>query len=136
MDSPTARSILAALALAVVPAAQAASFDRFRDAEDGQLDLSDYLLRHRGVLPVPIVVTEPAVGYGGGVALAYFSQSFEERAEESRRLGEAVIPPDIAIGAGIKTENGTWAGGAGYMGFWDPDRWRYIGFAGKAELHL
>jgi hypothetical protein len=88
------------------------------------------------VLPVPIVVTEPAVGYGGGVALAYFSQSFEQRAEESRARGAPITPPDIALGFGIRTENGTQAGGAGYMGFWDRDCWRYLGAVGKAQLHL
>jgi hypothetical protein len=27
--------------------------DKLRDPEDGALDASDYLLRHRGVLPAP-----------------------------------------------------------------------------------
>lgn len=109
---------------------------KFRDPSDGHLDLSDYLLRHRGVLPLPIVVTEPAIGYGGGLGLAYFSQSFEERAEASRARGEAVQPPDISVAVGIATENGTWAAGAGHMGFWDDDRLRYTGGFGKVELHL
>jgi hypothetical protein len=135
MRRPVRRAVAGAL-LALGAQHAHALPERLVDAEDGAFDASDYLLRHRGILPVPIVVTEPAIGYGGGVALAYFSQSFEERAEDSRRRGEAVIPPDIAIGVGIKTENGTWAGGAGYMGFWDEDRWRYLGFAGKTELHL
>src|SRR4051812_1212732 len=108
--------------------------DKFRDETDGQLDLSNYLLRHRGVLPIPVIVTEPAVGYGGGLALAYFSQSFDERAEASRAKGARIVPPDIALGFGMKTENGTWAGGAGYLGFWDEDRWRYMGAVGKANL--
>src|SRR4051812_30587719 len=102
------RALAVALVLAcTAPGADAQTTSRFRDAEDGALDLSDYLLRHRGVLPVPILVTEPAIGYGGGVALAYFSQSFEESARASRERGEAVTPPDISIGVGIKTENGT-----------------------------
>src|SRR5690242_16208688 len=109
--------LLASLACAALPAWPLP--ERFTDPQDGELDLSDYLLRHRGVLPVPLVVTEPAVGYGGGVALAYFSQSFEQRAEESRARGEAIVPPDIAVGAAVRTENGTSLGGAGYMGFWD-----------------
>ena len=41
---------------------------RFFDPEDGQFDLSYFLENPRGFLPIPIVVTEPAVGYGGGVA--------------------------------------------------------------------
>ena len=109
---------------------------KLRDPEDGALDLSDYLLRHRGVLPVPIVITEPAVGYGAGVAAVYFSQSFAERAEASRARGERVTPPGITVVAALGTETGTRAFGAGHLGFWDQDRWRYAGFVGKPELHL
>ena len=131
------RSLLLAVGLcaAALPGVAGMS-DRFTDASDGELDLSDYLLRHRGALPIPIIVTEPAVGYGGGLGLAYFSQSFEERAEASRARGEPVQPPDVSVGVGLKTENGTWAGGIGHLGFWDGDRWRYMGALGKAQLHL
>ena len=45
---------------------------RFTDPEDGQLDMSDFLLKHKGALPVPIVITEPAVGYGFGLGLLFF----------------------------------------------------------------
>ena len=133
---PGIARLAAALAIAASTAAHGGLFDKFVDADDGRFDLSDYLLRHRGVLPIPLIVTEPAVGYGGGLALAYFSQSFEERAEESRRAGKPIQPPDIALGAGIATENGTWLAGAGYMGFWDSDRLRYLGAVGATELNL
>ena len=132
---PLALCVLVAAASLALPPARA-EIQRLRDADDGALDLSDYLLRHRGVLPVPIIVTEPAVGYGGGLAAVYFSQSFEERAEASRQRGEAVIPPDVSLLAGFKTENGTWGAAAGHMGFWDEGRWRYLGAVGKAELNL
>ena len=121
-------------ALALITTACLASFpasaipDRFKDPQDGALDVSDYLLRHRGVLPVPLVVTEPAVGYGGGVALAYFSQSFEDSAERARAGGQRVQPPDIIGAAGIRTETAraaaashTWASStrtAGVTGAW------------------
>jgi len=132
--------VRAAMALAMtactasLPAA--AIPDRFKDADDGALDLSDYLLRHRGVLPVPIVITEPAVGYGGGLGLMYFSQSFADSAEAARARGERVQPPDIAAAVGMKTENGTWAAGFGYLGFFDQDRWRYRGLFGTSQLFL
>lgn len=128
------RIFFALLVSASLPAS--ALPDVFFDEEDGRFDLSNYLLRHRGVLPVPIVITEPAVGYGAGIAAAYFSQSFEERANASRAAGKPIVPPDIAVGVGMKTENGTWAVGGGYMGFFDEGRWRYAGGAGKAELQL
>src|SRR4029079_912254 len=129
------RSTWFLLALACDLTAQAVP-EKFQDDEDSAFDLSNYLLRHRGVLPAPMVITEPAGGYGAGVALAYFSQSFADRAEASRAAGEPIIPPDIAVAAGAKTENGTWMLGAGYLGFWDHDRWRYTGALGKAELQL
>ena len=40
---------------------------RFRDPDDGQFDVSSFLEKPRGFLPVPVVITEPAVGYGGGM---------------------------------------------------------------------
>ena len=55
------------LLLAVTAAAQERN-SRFFDAEDGQFDLSYFLENPRGFLPIPIIVTEPAVGYGGGLA--------------------------------------------------------------------
>ena len=46
--------------------------DTLIDPEDGMLDASDYLASAHGFLPVPIVITEPAVGFGLGAAVAYF----------------------------------------------------------------
>ena len=37
----------------------------FTDPEDGAFDASEWLLDRRGLLPVPIIITEPAIGYGG-----------------------------------------------------------------------
>ena len=130
----TAMALAMTACTASLPAA--AIPDRLKDGEDGAFDLSDYLLRHRGVLPMPIVVTEPAVGYGGGVALTYFGQSFADSAQAARARGERVQPPDITAVAAVKTQNGTWGAGLGYLGFFDQDRWRYRGAFGTSELHL
>jgi len=50
--------------------------DKLIDPKDGKFDAGDWLLHHRGFLPVPIIVTEPAVGYGGGAALLFFSSVY------------------------------------------------------------
>jgi len=47
----------------------------FKDPEDGKLDASEWLLDRKGFLPVPILITEPAVGYGAGAALLFFRES-------------------------------------------------------------
>ena len=45
--------------------------DSLIDPDDGWLDGSKFLLEYPyGVLPVPIIITEPAVGNGLGLALA------------------------------------------------------------------
>ena len=36
--------------------------DNLIDPQDGMMDASDYLASARGFLPVPIIITEPAVG--------------------------------------------------------------------------
>lgn len=60
----------------------------FRDPDDGAFDLSEFLLNHRGVLPVPDVITEPAIGYGLGVGLLYFSMPKRSDAEGAHSASE------------------------------------------------
>jgi len=73
---------------------------RFFDPEDGQFDLSYFLENPRGFLPIPIVVTEPAVGYGGGAA-GMFLRPRREAGEEGWAF------PDIAAAGAFATQNGT-----------------------------
>lgn len=49
-------------------------FDRFIDEEDGKLDLSNFLAGG-GFVPIPIIITEPAVDKGFGLAAAFISAS-------------------------------------------------------------
>jgi len=36
----------------------------FRDSIDNKIDISDWLITKKGVLLMPTIITEPAVGYG------------------------------------------------------------------------
>jgi outer membrane protein assembly factor BamA len=106
----------------------------FTDPEDGQFDVSEWLLDQRGFLPVPILITEPAVGYGGGVALLFFRESLRDVAARSK--GGQVTPPDIFGVATAATENGTkFLGGFGLVTF-DEDRWRYRGGVARTDVNL
>ncbi|APV51262.1 hypothetical protein BWI17_17180 [Betaproteobacteria bacterium GR16-43] len=110
--------------------------ERIFDPEDGKLDLSNYLLDHRGALPVPIVITEPAVGYGGGIALLWFSESIRDAASHAKDSGGRLTPPNIYGLAVFGTENGTKGlGGGARMSFLD-DRWRYRGGAAAVSVNL
>jgi hypothetical protein len=82
--------------------------------EDGMLDASEYLATQYGFMPVPILITEPAVGYGAGLALLFLHDTFASTAERKS-------PPSITAVMGAATENGTWFGGAMHMGYWKED---------------
>ena len=103
------------------------------DPKDGKLDMSRWLLEHKGALLVPIIITEPAVGNGGGVTAVFFHPP--SQSQESKDAGER-IPPDIYGVAAMKTENGSNAYGLGGTFHFDDDRWRYKGGIGKASFNL
>ena len=50
------------------------NFDKrlFISEEDGKFDVSAFLSTKYGYLPIPVVVTEPAIGYGGGLNIMFF----------------------------------------------------------------
>ena len=107
--------------------------ETFTDPSDGWFDASKYLLERKGALPAPIVITEPAVGYGGGAALVFFQQSLGELKAQAQ--GQARYrPPNVYAVAGFGTENGSWGTGGGGMVSFARDRWRWRG--GGAYCHL
>ncbi len=106
--------------------------DTLIDPQDGMLDASDYLASATGFLPVPIVITEPAVGFGLGVAIAYFHPPKKLDREVHQHQG----PPSISVGVGAKTENGTYFYGGAHLGVWKDDHLRYLGVAGKVNVNL
>ena len=128
------------------PEVHAGSFmDKFIDPKDGKFDASDWLLHRRGFLPVPIIITELAVGYGGGAALLFFHQSMDEKiAEMQTDSGDEnvngkktrLLPPSISGVMGALTENETWAAGGFHFGSWKADRIRYLGALAKASINI
>jgi hypothetical protein len=110
--------------------------ERFTDPEDGQFDASEYLLDLRGALPVPIVITEPAIGYGGGLGLLWFSESIRDAADKAREKGGRLTPPDILAIAAFGTENGTKGAAAGGRVSFRDDTWRYRGGIADVSVNL
>jgi hypothetical protein len=129
------RCLIAAGVMTTAANAAGTVLDRFIDPADGMFDMSEWLLDHKGFLPVPIVVTEPAVGYGAGVALVFFRESLRDVARRSEAGGH-VIPPDVfGIGA-LATENGTKGAAAGGQWTFRNDRYRYRGGIGDVSINL
>jgi len=106
--------------------------DTLIDPEDGMLDASDYLASATGFLPIPIIITEPAVGFGLGLAAAYFHPPKQLDPEEHTHHG----PPSISVVFGAKTDNGTYLYGGGHMGVWKDDHIRYTGAVAKINVNM
>ena len=98
----------------------------FRDSLDHAIDISDWLVNKKGVLIVPTIITEPAVGYGIGGAAIFFHSSYTEKKG----------PPSMSGVLGGATLNGTWAAGAFHAGFWKRDKIRYMGAIAKIYANL
>lgn len=102
---------------------------RFRDPQDGQLDLSRFLAQPRAFLPVPLIVTEPAVGYGGGLAGMFL----RPRKEAGR---EGFARPNMSVAGGLATENGTWMAFAGDSSHWYDERLQTLAAFAGGQLNL
>ncbi|GAL11144.1 outer membrane protein [Vibrio astriarenae] len=109
----------------------------FTDPIDGMFDMGEYLAENAyGFLPVPIVITEPAVGFGGGMFGVFLHESEEEKElRKSKALssvdgGAQLIPPAVTVFGGAATENGTWFAALGHRRTWNQDSIRYMGGIG------
>lgn len=115
------------------------------DKEDGWFDGSDWVLKNAtGFLPVPIIITEPAVGNGLGMAAVFFHppEDYDPDAEEPRRPEGSVsrskddyILPDVSVAAAAVTENDSWFVGGGHIAHWKNDHVRFKGVAGYASIN-
>jgi len=97
-------------------------------------------------LPLPIFLTEPAFGYGLGLALCYIHphrEDVETAAVPSLQTPQSVAsgrkgqktPPDITGVAGGYTDNETWFGAVGHSASWRHDTIRYAGAAVYADVN-
>jgi hypothetical protein len=102
---------------------------KFFDPKDGQLDLSALLEDPRGFLPVPLIVTEPAVGYGGGM-VGMFLRPRKDAGDEGWAR------PDISAIGGFGTQNGTWGALAGDSSLWLDGRLKTLVGGGTGRVNL
>lgn len=104
------------------------------DPTDGMPDMSDYLRENRyGFLPVPMVITEPAIGYGGGLFGLFLHDTGEAKGGDTQTPR---VPASMSLAGGGGTQNGTWFAGAGHRHTWNDDSIRYLGALGYADINL
>ncbi len=102
--------------------------DSIEDISDG-LDLGNYLFEKGGILPIPIVISDPAVGYGAGLIGVKFHQKPDPKSKQK-------IPPSVSFAGGFQTESDSWAALVGHFHSWNDDDIRYTGAVGMGKLNL
>ena len=102
---------------------------RLIDADDGWLDLSQFLDTAYGFVPLVSPITEPAVGYGAAAALVFIDRQTSTAQQRNAR-------PNIAAIGGAATENGTRGLFAGHLGTWLDGRLRTTAAIADADVNL
>lgn len=106
-----------------------------RDSLDHAIDFSDFMIDANGFIPVPIPITEPALGYGGAIAPVMLRKR-KQPTNFSKHKHMAAIPPDITAAMGFYTSSKSWGAGAGRSGTIIPWGVRYKVFAAYLDLNL
>ena len=132
---------LAVIALLVATGVEGQTSEKkpspFKDPEDGAFDVGGWIATRTGILPLPIIITEPAVGYGGGLAAVWIhGGGLGGLRDAPPGVTGKPVTPNISAAAGAGTENGTWAAFLAHVGFWKGDRWRYTGVVGRISPKL
>lgn len=101
----------------------------FRSADDGWLDMSEFIDQVYGFLPLVIPITEPAVGLGAVGALAFIDKHDPEAKAGFGR-------PNISIVGGLATDNGSRGVIMGDIRYWMDDRLQTLVGAIKSSINL
>jgi len=123
------------LSMGLSPIVEAGGFkEQFIDKQDGWLDASEFLINNAfGFLPLPIIITEPAVGNGLGVAGLKLIRP--KPGDPEPGPGEYRVT-DMAAVAAAYTSSGSWLAGGMYFNTFRGDTRRYKATGGYADLNL
>src|SRR5574341_2053639 len=95
------RKISFLILLGVILSAQLRAQEKkttFKDTLDGKFDMSDWVINTHGFVPMPEIITEPALGnFGGALSLVFISPNRNAKF------------PDITALTGMYTTNESWA---------------------------
>src|SRR6478736_1236052 len=126
--------------LVIVPAsAQRKNATRsfFRDSTDGAFDVSEWVLTAHGFIPIPMLITEPALGnFGGALIPVFITRNAPYLDSVGGKLVTQQVRPNIYAGVGAYTANGTWLGAGLAMGAIKKWRAYYRVASGYANVNL
>lgn len=108
-----------------------------KDSLDSKFDLSDFIIEANGFVPVPYIITEPALGNIGGALIPVFIKKRPSYVDTiNGKVKVTPVAPDITGGIGLYTANKTW----GLMGFrsgtFIKSRIKYLVGGGYVHLNM
>ncbi len=109
----------------------------FRDSTDGAFDVSEWVLTAHGFIPVPMLITEPALGGFGGALMAVFITRNTPYVDtvNGKPVKQRVKPNIYGLGAAY-TANGTWLTAGALTGVIKKWRAYYRLVSGYANVNL
>jgi hypothetical protein len=108
-----------------------------KDSLDSKFDLSDYIIDAKGFVPVPYIITEPAVGgFGGALFPVFIKKHPPYRDTIKGKLRVMPVPPDITGGGVIYTANKTWGALGFRSGTFLKSKIKYVAGGGYIHLNL
>jgi len=113
------------------PRSKASSKAMMKDTLDGKFDFSSFLIDAKGFIPVPFIVTEPAVG---GFGLAIVPIFLTPKKKPPGYTG--YVAPDITAGFAMYTLNNSWMIGGMRIGSIPAKGLKYRVGGGYADLNL
>lgn len=139
------KTTIASISIALLSSSAFAASGIFTDKLDGNFDASRYLSENAyGFLPVPIIITDPAVDGGLGMMGLFFHESEEEQAarlktmqdESNDKASHSLMPPSISAAFGAYTGNDSYFIGGGHLGFFNKGSIRYMGGGGYGDINI
>ena len=107
----------------------------FRDSLDNKFDVSKWMSELHGFLPLPSLITEPALGYGVQLSLVFFHPTKHSMNKSDEQTRQLTLPSMSAVG-GLYTANGTWGVYGGHYGSYLEDKLRVAIFTGWLDINM
>jgi len=108
-----------------------------KDSLDGAFDLSSYIIDANGFVPVPFIITEPAVGgFGGAIAPIFLKKRPPYIDTVNGQARMTPVAPDITGGVAGYTVNNTWMLAAFRSGTFIKSRIKYTIGGGYANVNM
>ena len=81
-----------------------------KDSLDGKFDMSDYIIEANGFVPVPLIITEPALGgFGAAIIPVFITKNKPYEDSIKGKLIRTPVAPDVTGAIALYTANNSWA---------------------------